>query len=67
MRVLTEYNENTCQPRMVSSSSAYVLALKERIAQATHNLQQKENEVSSLKEEVVRKDEQLRLLEQQMN
>ena len=66
MRVLTEYNENSSHNSTINTSSAYVLALKERVAQATHNMQKKDMEVATLKEELIRKDEKIILLEQQI-
>jgi len=41
--VLTEYCENTNKINNSTVSPSYVLALKEKIAQATHNLKSKED------------------------
>ena len=40
-RVLTEYNENSYKGSNVDTSVAYVIALKERLAQAMQNLTKK--------------------------
>jgi len=40
------------------------LALKEKIAQATHNLTSKDQEIKVWKEEILRKDEHIKMLEQ---
>ena len=40
--MLTEHCENTQKNNTFSVSSSYVIALKERIAQAIHNLKEKD-------------------------
>jgi hypothetical protein len=40
--LLTEHSENTHKSNTFSVSSSYVLALKERIAQAIYNLKEKD-------------------------
>ena len=56
--MLTEHNENSSK----IDSSDYIIALKERVAQSTLNFRLKEEECVGLREEIVRKDEQIRLL-----
>ena len=60
MRVMTEYNENVCKSQTIDTSSTYILALKERVAQATHNLQKKEEQIASLKEDIYTRDERIK-------
>ena len=60
--MLTEHNENSSK----IDSSDYIIALKERVAQSTLNCRLKEEECVGLREEIVRKDEQIRLLYQQI-
>ena len=66
MRVMTEYNENVCKSQTIDTSSTYILALKERVAQATHNLQKKEEEIQSLKEDIYTRDERIKQFQEKV-